>query len=413
MAKTAKPKRLTALFVRSAKLKPGYYSDGGGGLYLSVRGSGSRSWMFRYRVRGTGKQRDLGLGSAGEGGVSLEDARERAGELRAGLRRGMDPAAQRKEAERATVDDTFGIFADALLEDIKPGFKGRNMHNDWKRDLDEHCLRLRPKRCKDITTADVSEVLRPVWLSKARTARELRGRIERVLDAAEAKGLRSGKNPAVWKGNLKELLPKQSKIKRHHTAAPYEDVPGIVKKLQAKHATADTDVNLAAEFVILTAVRTGEARFMKVSEIDLEECLWTVPAARMKTPKDHVVPLCARVLAILEQVIAKDAKPDDWVFSGLKPGQPLGMNAVLHTLKAVYPGITTHGCRSSFRDWAGDETSFPREIAEMALAHAVGDEVELAYRRGTALEKRRQLMESWGAYMEGASNVVALRGAKV
>ena len=164
------------------------------------------------------------------------------------------------------------------------------MQNGWKRDLTVHCAPLRPKRCKDITPADVLAVLSPLWLTKARTARELRGRIERVLDAAKAKGLRSGENPARWKGNLKELLPKQRKTKRHHPAAPYEDVPGIVKKLRAKHQGADTDVNQAGEFVILTAVRTGEGRFMKVREIDWEQRLWTVPKERMKTAKDHRVP---------------------------------------------------------------------------------------------------------------------------
>jgi integrase len=400
-------KKLTALTVKSNRLAPGRYGDGNG-LYLLVRDGGARSWVFRYRERGKGKQRDVGLGSAGQGGVTLEGARERAGELRAGLRRGVDPAAQNK-AERVTCDDTFGAFANALLEAIKSGFKGKNSENDWKRDIEVWCAPIRPKRLKDITTDDVLSVLKQVWTSKPRTARELRGRIERILDAAKARGLRSGENPARWKGHLKELLPAHKRIKCHHPAAPYKDVPGIVKKLQAKRATADTDVNLAGEYVILTAVRTGEGRFMRVREINWEARLWTVPAARMKLLKDHKVPLCARAVAILKAVVPKDASPDDFVFRGLKPNQPLGMNAILHALKAVYPGITTHGCRSSFRDWVGDETSFPREIAEMALAHAVGDEVEQAYRRGTALEKRRQLMEAWGAYVEGSSNVLALR----
>jgi integrase len=407
MAKAAKPKRLTALFVKG-RLDAGMHSDGNG-LYLSVRESGSRSWMFRYRERGTGKQRDLGLGSAGQGGVSLEDARERAGELRAGLRRGVDPAAH-KRAERATTGDgTFGVFADTLLEMIKPGFKNAKSEKDWKRDLEVRCATLRPKSLKHITTDDVLEVLNAWWTTKPRTARELRGRIERVLDAAKAKGLRSGENPARWKGHLKELLPATKRAKRHHPAAPYADVPAIVKKLQAKHAAADTDVNLAGEFVILTAVRTGEGRWMRVSEIDWKGCLWTIPAERMKRPKHHEVPLCDRAVAILKAVIPKDASPDDFVFHGLKPGNPLGENAILHALKSVYPDMSTHGCRSSFRDWAGDMTSFPRDIAEMALGHAVGDEVEQAYRRATALEKRRQLMEAWGAYVEGSSNVVTLR----
>jgi integrase len=211
---------------------------------------------------------------------------------------------------------------------------------------------------------------------------------------------------------LKELLPAIKKRRRHHPAAPYAEVPGIVQKLRVKHAAADTDVNLAGEFVILTAVRTGEGRLMRVVEADFKGRTWTIPAERMKRPKDHVVPLCARALAILKAVIPKDAKPDHFVFPGLKPGQPLGENALLHALKAVYPAATTHGCRSSFRDWAGDMTSFPRDIAEMALAHAVGDEVEQAYRRATALEKRRQLMESWASYVEGESNVLRIAAAR-
>jgi integrase len=406
---TVMKKRLTALFIKSNRLTAGMHSDGGG-LYLSVRESGSRSWMFRYRERGTGKQRDLGLGSAGPDGVSLDDARERAGELRAGLRKGVDPAAAKK-ADRAAGDGTFGTFADALLETIKPGFKHKSSVNGWRLDIEVHCAPLRPKSLKHVTTSDVLEVLSPMWLTKSRTARETRGRIERILDAAKAKGLRSGDNPARWKGHLKELLPAAKRTKRHHPAAPYKDVPGIVRALREKHAGADTDVNLAGEFVILTAVRTGEARFMKVSEIDLQARLWAIPAARMKLPKDHVVPLCARAAAILKAVIPKDASPDSFVFRGLKPGYPLGLNAILHALKAVYPGITTHGFRSSFRDWAGDETSFPRDVAEMALAHAVGDEVEQAYRRATALEKRRKLMDAWGSYVEGQPNVLRIAAA--
>jgi integrase len=323
----------------------------------------------------------------------------------------VDPAAT-KRAERATTgDDTFGAFADAVLAAIKTGFKNPKSEADWKRDLVVRCATIRPKRLKDVTTDDVLGVLKPWWRAKPRTARELRGRIERILDAGKAKGLRSGENPARWKGHLKELLPAVKKPKRHHPAAPYADVPGIVKQLQTKHAAADTDVNLAGEFVILTAVRTGEGRLMRVAEVDLKGCLWTVPAERMKRPADHVVPLCARAVAILKAVIPKDAKPDDFVFAGLKAGHPLGENAILHALKAVYADMTTHGCRSSFRDWAGDETSFPRDIAEMALAHAVGDEVEQAYRRGTALEKRRQLMAAWGAYVEGESNVLRIAAA--
>jgi integrase len=219
----------------------------------------------------------------------------------------------------------------------------------------------------------------------------------------------------MWR-TVKPLLPKSKRSKCHHKAAPYRDVPGIVRALQIKHEAADTDVNLAAEFIILTAVRTSEARFMRVREVDLTERLWTIPAERMKMEdgpngKPFDVPLCGRALAILKIVTPKDVAPDAYVFAGQwskDRTKPLGMNAVLHALKSVYGAMTTHGCRSSFRDWAGDETRFEREIAEMALAHKVGDETERAYRRGNALKKRRYLMDAWGAYVTSASNVIPL-----
>jgi len=264
---------------------------------------------------------------------------------------------------------------------------------------------LRPKRLKDITTDDVLDVLKPLWPIKNKTARELRGRIERVLDAARAKGLRSGENPARWKGHLSVLMDKKVRKKDHHAAAHYDDMPGIVNALKANKNT----VNLALEYTILTAARTNESRQMRVREVDFGRSEWRVPALRMKMEEDHVVPLCDRAIEILRSMIKEDAKPDDLVFEGEKVGRPFGDNRMLNALKAVAPGVTTHGCRSSFRDWAGDMTSHPRDIAEMALAHAVGDEAEQAYRRGTALEKRRQLMDAWGAYVEESSNIVALR----
>jgi integrase len=310
---------------------------------------------------------------------------------------------------------SFGEFADAFLRSIAGGFKGRNTLNDWTRDIEVRCKPLRKIDVADIAAADVLAVLSPIWLTKNRTARELRSRIERVLDAADAKELRSGKNPAMWK-TLKPLLPKSKRSKRHHQAAPYRDIPGIVRALRDKHDAADTAVNLAAEFIVLTAARTGEARFMKVGEIDFAERLWTVPAERMKSEDDasgapHAVPLCDRAIEILQAAIPENASPDAYVFAGQwseDHAKPLGMNAVLHALQAVYPSMTTHGCRSSFRDWAGDETRFERDIAEMALAHKVGDDTEQAYRRGTALKKRRQLMEAWGRYVASTGNVIEL-----
>ncbi|WP_284268082.1 tyrosine-type recombinase/integrase [Bradyrhizobium iriomotense] len=414
-------RQLHKLSAREAEtiVEPGRHSDGGG-LYLAIESGAHarRQWIFLYRVRGTGKRREIGLGAAkgkGRDGISLADARLKAADMRKKLSEGKDPAAERRTEVLAAT--TFGEFADAFLVSIKAGFKGKNTLADWTRDLKVRCKPIREVKLANITVNEVLGILSPIWMTINRTARETRSRIERVLDAAEARGLRSGKNPAMWK-TLKPLLPKSKRSKRHHKAAPYEDVPRIVQALQANHEAADTAANLAAEYIILTAVRTGEARLMRVREVDFEERLWTIPAERMKTEdhpegKDFEVPLCDRAVAILKAAVPKDAARDAYVFAGQwskDHTKPLGINAVLHALKAVYPAITTHGCRSSFRDWAGDETRFEREIAEMALAHKVGDETEQAYRRGNALKKRRQLMDAWGRYVARGANVIRLLG---
>ena len=411
-------RQLHKLSAREAEtiVEPGRHGDGGG-LYLVIEAGahGRRQWIFLYRVRGTAKRKELGLGPAkgkARDGLSLANARLKAADARKKLAEGKDPAAERRAERMAGI--TFGEFADALLQSIKSGFKGKNTYTDWKRDLEVRCKPIRSKQIQEINTTDVFAILSPMWLMINRTARETRSRIERVFMAARAKGLHSGENPAIWRGNLKELLPKAKRSKRHHQAAPYKDVPRILLALQEKHKTADSNVNLAAEFIILTAVRTGEARFMRMREVDFSERLWIVPEERMKTEDSpeglqFEVPLSDRAVAILKTVITKGASPDAYVFAGQwsRNGEkPLGMNAVLHALKAVYPAMTTHGCRSSFRDWAGDETTFERDVAEMALAHKVGDEVEQAYRRGNALKKRRQLMVEWARYVGAASNVV-------
>jgi integrase len=397
--------------------RSGRHSDGGG-LYLTVETGdhARRAWVFMYRERGTGRRRELGLGAAkgpSRAGLALADARTKAAEARKMLALGKDPKSER-DAERGS-DETFGSFADAYLKTILPGLKGQSAEADWKRDIEVRCKPIRIKRLGDVTTNDILTILSPLWMRISRTARETRSRVERIFDAAESKGLRSGKNPAMWK-TLKPLLPNAKRSKRHHRAAPYKAIPGIVRELHAKQEGADTAVNQAAEFIILTAVRTGEARFMRVREVNFAERLWTIPAERMKTEDDSEgtnfeVPLSDRAIAILKAVVPKDAGSNAFVFAGQwsrDHTKPLGQNAVLHALKAIYPAMTTHGCRSSFRDWAGDETHFERDIAEMALAHKVGDEVEQAYRRGTALKKRRKLMDAWARYVEGAINVVAI-----
>jgi integrase len=401
--------KLSARFAETTMVK-GRHGDGGN-LFLAVGDGGARSWVYLYRERTTGRLTELGLGPAKgprKEGFTLAEAREKAADARRTRLGGLDPLASKK-ADRSG-SNTFGAFSDELLAEIKGGFKNPKTEADWTRALEVHCVKLRPLRLNAINTDHVLDTLRPIWADKNKTARELRGKIERILDAAKAKGLRTGDNPARWKGHLSVLMDTKPRKKEHHPAAHYDAMPGIVEAIRANKTT----VNLALEYTILTAVRTNESRPMRIREVDFERKEWRVPALRMKMEEDHVVPLCDRAIEILRSLIREDAKADDLVFEGEKAGCMFGENRMLNALKVVAPDATTHGCRSTFRDWAGDKTDFPRDIAEMALAHAVGDEVEQAYRRGKALEKRRLLMEAWGAYVEGipiADNVVPLARA--
>jgi integrase len=325
-------RQLHKLSTREAETvtEPGRHGDGGG-LYLVIEAGahGRRQWIFLYRVRGTCKRRELGLGPAkgkGKDGLSLADARFKAADVRKKLAEGKDPAAERRAERVAAI--TFGEFADVLLQSIKSGFKGKKTYADWKRDLEVQCQPIRSKHLQEINTTDILAILSPMWLKINRTARETRSRIERVFVAARAKGLCSGENPAIWRGNLKELLPKAKRSKCHHQAAPYKHVPRIVRALQEKHKSADSNVNLAAEFIILTAVRTSEARFMRVREVDFVERLLIVPAERMKTEDSpeglcFEVPLSDRAVSILKTVIPKGALPDAYVLraSGRETGK--------------------------------------------------------------------------------------------
>jgi integrase len=272
--------------------------------------------------------------------------------------------------------------------------------------LTKYAAPLRDKPLDAIQTDDVLSVLTPLWQTKNETASRLRGRIERVLDAARAKGLRSGENPARWRGHLDHLLPKRQKLSRgHHAALPYADVPELVADLRNREGAAA----LALEFLILTAARSGEVLGAKWNEIDRDAKVWTVPAERMKAGREHRVPLTQRALQILATV--EQVRTGDYVFPGQRHGRPLSVMSMEMLLRRMKVDVTVHGFRSSFRDWAGECTSFPREIAEAALAHTVGDETERAYRRGDALEKRRKLMAAWASFCEPkmVENVVAMR----
>lgn len=393
--------------------EPGRYSDGGG-LYLVLDPAGRRRWVFRYARNG--KTTDMGLGAAGKHAISLAEARAAAASARALLEQGKDPRNER-EAQRAAEKAaetkevvTFGAFADELVEQIEEGFRNAKHRQQWKNTLVEYGAPIREKPIDAIGTDDVLEVLKPIWMTKAETASRVRGRIERVLDAAKAKGLRAGENPARWRGHLSNLLPKRQKLQRgHHAAMSFEKIAAFVADLRERDATAAR----AMEFLILTAARSGEVLGATWGEIDQEAKLWIIPATRMKAGRDHRVPLTPRALAILEDMAKlrpKEASPGDHVFPGQKPKRPLSVMTLEMLLRRMKrDDITTHGFRSTFRDWAGEKTHFPREIAEAALAHVVGDATERAYRRGDALAKRRKLMEAWAAYCapKAGGNVVA------
>lgn len=414
--------RLTARFVTTCT-KPGRHADGDG-LYLSVTPDGKRKrWTLLYKRNG--RQREMGLGSASD--TSLADARKAADAARALLRDGIDPLEAKRKAEAESNAPTFGVAADTFIAAHEPSWRNEKHVAQWKMTLSRardddgnllktgYCLPLIGKRVDEVTTEDVLTILQPIWNVKPETANRVRGRIEQVLDAAKVQGHRTGENPARWRGHLQLLLPKRTKLSRgHHAAMPYRDVPAFVQRLHAMRGVGAW----CLEFVILTAARSGEARGATWSEIDLQAQTWTIPAERMKAGVEHVVPLPDRAVEILETValLRREADKSGIVFPGLKLGKPLsdmGLANVLRRLE-VDDVATVHGFRSSFRDWVGDETSFPRELAEQALAHAVGDDTELAYRRGTALAKRRKVMEAWERYLLDTkpANVVTIRRAK-
>jgi integrase len=388
--------KLTARKVETAK--PGKYSDGGN-LYLIVSETGARKWVLRFTWRGRAKE--MGLGSAAS--VPLADAREKAASARRSIAQGLNPIDERK---RDGGIPTFGEIADDVRETLSAGFRNEKHKVQWKSTLETYAALLRAKPVDTIATDDVLAVLKPIWTTKAETASRVRGRIEKVLDAAKAKGFRDGENPARWRGHLDHLLPKPSKLARgHHAAMPYEDVAAFVGQLRGREATAA----LALEFCILTAARSGEVLGARWSEIDQDKKIWTVPANRMKAGREHRVPLSARAGSILKQ-LAK-LKAGDFVFPGQARGKPLSNMAMEMMLRRMkIENATVHGFRSSFRDWAGNVTNFPREVTETALAHVIGDKAEQAYRRSDALDKRRKLMEAWAGYSEpkGSSNVVQM-----
>jgi len=390
--------RLSAKAAEKTK-EPGYYCDGGG-LYLQVSRTATKSWIFRF-ARG-GKSREMGLGSARD--VTLAQARAKAADARRHLTEGLDPIAVR-DGERAqsrlqkagTI--SFSECARKYIEAHRAGWRNAKHVGQWENTIDTYAGPVIGRLAvKDIDTALVLRVLEPIWTNKAETASRLRGRLERVLDWARVMGYRASENPARWRGHLDKLLPAamNRKVRRHLQAMPYDEVPAFMQELAAQPGTAAR----ALEWLILTAARTSEVIGAKPAELELRKGVWTIPGQRMKGAKEHRVPLAVRAMKIAEAQDFDGA----YLFPGGKPGDPLSNMAMLMLLARMgRHGVTVHGFRSSFRDWAAECTRHDNIVVEMALAHAISDKVEAAYRRGDLFEKRRQLMDDWARYCSAPS----------
>lgn len=365
-------------------LGEGYHADGAG-LYLQVTGAG-RSWILRYQL--DGRRREMGLGAVAL--FSLAQARQRALEARRQLADGIDPIAHRR-AQRSVQGRLWGDAVTDFIAAHASGWKSDKQAAQWRQSLDDYG----PDKALPVTaldTAAVLKVLRGIWAAKTETATRVRGRIERIWDAEKVAGNVSGENPARWKGHLSALLPRPAKVAtpKHHRAMPYADVPALVARLCER----DARTRRALRFTILTAARTGEVTGAAWGEFDLDAALWTIPADRMKSGKLHVVPLSAAAVAILEP-LPRNKLPFR-----------LTENAMLYLLQKPPPKgyglpFTVHGFRSAFSDWAHETTDFPNHVIEMALAHAIQNKAEAAYRRGALLDKRRALMEAWAAWLAG------------
>jgi integrase len=334
----------------------------------------------------------MGLGSAND--VPLARARELASNCRGEVANGRDPLESRKAARSVErIVPTFGECADEFVAAKGSEWRNAKHRAQWSMTLTKYGAPIRDTSVAMIDTAAVLSVLQPLWRNRPETASRLRGRIEHVLDAARAKGHRTGENPARWRGHLDKLLPKRKTLSRgHHAAMAYDDVPAFVGQLRERQS--QSVAAMALEFTILTAARSGEVLGMRWSEVNFAEKIWTIPASRMKAGREHRIPLSDSAMAVLAK--AENLRDGVFVFSGARAG--MSMEMVLRRMNVV--GVTVHGFRSAFRDWAGNETNFPREVAEAALAHVIGDKAEQAYRRGDALEKRRKLMDAWGRHCE-------------
>jgi len=400
--------RLSPLEVKALE-EPGYHHDGGG-LYLQLTHGAGKSWVLRYAIGG--KRREMGLGPYPA--VSLAAARKLASDARSLAKAGQDPiAARNAERARQRVEEARGITFDKAVEQFlrgnEAGWRNEKHRKEWSKTIKVYASPLIGSLpVGSIDTSHVTKVLDPIWHKKTETASRLRGRIERVLDWSRVRGYRpSGENPARWRGHLEQIYPGRSKVRPvvHHAAAPVDEMPEVYGRLCA----SDDVAALALRFIILTAARVGEAAGAMWAEIDLAGEMWTIPASRMKAGRPHRVPLSSEAIAILRKL--SEVRTGAAVFPGRAAHRPLSTRTLLRALNIIAgTQATIHGFRSTFRDWAAERTNFPREVAEMALAHVIGSKVEAAYRRGDLIEKRAAMMAQWATFVTTPSvdNVVSI-----
>jgi integrase len=403
--------RLTAQRVERIKSaeqpKPGMHADGDG-LYLRVTPEGARNWVLRYMLNR--KPRWMGLGPLRLYG--LAEARTRALDARRKRHDGIDPIeARRAQRTRERLDAaktvTFKQCAENYIASHGAGWRNEKHRYQWKATLKDYAYpAIGELPVQAVDTALVLKVLEPIWTTKPETAGRVRQRIESILDFAKVRGYREGENPARWRGHLDKLLPARSRVREveHLAALPYAKLPAFLASLREREAAAAR----ALEFLILTAGRTGEVIGARWNEIDLLEKVWTIPASRMKAHREHRVPLSSRALTVLAemQTAGNGVDGNVYVFPGPKPGKPHSNMAFLMLLRRMgLDNLTVHGFRSTFRDWAAERTSYPNHVVEMALAHAVSNKVEAAYRRGDLFEKRRRLMQQWATFCSSAPAV--------
>jgi integrase len=387
--------KLTAKTV-AALSAPGYYGDGNG-LWLQISKYGTKNWVYRFTLNS--KSREMGLGPVTD--IFLAKARQDIQGYRDQVRQGVDPIEARKADKQAKQKEaaktkTFDECVASFLEAKESEWKNAKHRQQWENTLKTYARPVIGKlSVADVDTGLVLKILEPIWLTKTETATRVRGRIENVLDWATTREYRQGLNPARWRGHLETLLPKPSKVSKidHHAALPFKLLGGFVKLLRKETCTAAR----ALEFTILVVARTSEVLNAKWCEIDMDEKIWIIPAYRMKSGKEHRIPLNERAIQLLEEM--KKIKSNDYIFPGMKLGRPLSNMSMLAVLKRLERSdLTTHGFRSTFRDWAGESTAYPREVIEHALAHQLKDKAEAAYARGTLFDKRKRLMADWANY---------------